>query len=127
MRATVATCRVVAAVCDKRCGCVRLATRGVLGRHGAERKTSGITAKHAAIPLDAFAAAWLMCVIARRFFIPPNGDADMTLDTLIEILNDYRDEFGGDAEVRLMTQQHWPFENDIRGVTSGEELNTFDG
>ena len=43
----------------------------------------------------------------------------MTLDTLIEILTDYRDEFGGDAEVRLMTQQNWPFENRICGVTSG--------
>lgn len=29
----------------------------------------------------------------------------MPLDTLIEILTDYRDELGGDAEVRLMTQQ----------------------
>ncbi len=35
----------------------------------------------------------------------------MNLDTLIEILNDYREEFGGDAEVRLMTQLNWPFEN----------------
>ncbi len=32
----------------------------------------------------------------------------MNLDTLIEILNDYREEFGGDAEVRLMTQQNCP-------------------
>jgi len=50
----------------------------------------------------------------------------MTLDTLIEILNDYREEFGGDAEVRLMTQQNWPFENHIRGVTSGREMNETD-
>ncbi len=47
----------------------------------------------------------------------------MNLDKLIEILNDYRDELGGDAEVRLMTQQNWPFENRICGVTSGEEMN----
>ena len=47
----------------------------------------------------------------------------MNLDTLIEILSDYRDEFGGDAEVRLMTQQQWPFENRIAGVTSGQEMN----
>ena len=47
----------------------------------------------------------------------------MTLDTLIEILTDYRDELGGDAEVRLMTQQQWPFENRICGVTSGQEMN----
>ena len=47
----------------------------------------------------------------------------MNLDTLIEILNDYREELGGDAEVRLMTQQNWPFENHICGVTSGQEMN----
>ncbi|XZE33688.1 hypothetical protein SH501x_004483 [Pirellulaceae bacterium SH501] len=50
----------------------------------------------------------------------------MKLDTLIEILNDYRDEFGGDAEVRLMTQQNWPFENRICGVTSGRDMNETD-
>ncbi len=47
----------------------------------------------------------------------------MTLDTLIEILSDYREEFGGAAEVRLMTQQNWPFENRICGVTSGRDMN----
>ena len=47
----------------------------------------------------------------------------MNLDTLIEILTDYRDELGGDAEVRLMTQQQWPFENRICGLTSGQEMN----
>lgn len=50
----------------------------------------------------------------------------MNLDTLIEILSDYRDEFGGDAEVRLMTQQSWPFENAVRGLTSGREMNDVD-
>ncbi len=50
----------------------------------------------------------------------------MNLDTLIEILNDYRDEFGGDAEVRLMTQENWPFENRICGVTSGRDMNEAD-
>ena len=47
----------------------------------------------------------------------------MNLDKLIEILGDYRDELGGDAEVRLMTQQNWPFENRICGLTSGQEMN----
>ena len=47
----------------------------------------------------------------------------MTLDTLIEILNDYREELGGDTEVRLMTQQNWPFENSICGITSTQEMN----
>jgi hypothetical protein len=50
----------------------------------------------------------------------------MNLDTLIGILNDYREEFGGDAEVRLMTQQNWPFENRICGVTSGRDMNEAD-
>ncbi len=46
----------------------------------------------------------------------------MNLDTLIEILSDYRDEFGGEVEVRLMTQQNWPFENRIAGVTSARDM-----
>jgi hypothetical protein len=74
-------------------------------------------------PLAAVRTAWLMCVIGKRFFIHHNGDKNMNLDTLIEILNDYREELGGDAEVRLMTQQNWPFENRICGVTSGQEMN----
>ena len=44
----------------------------------------------------------------------------MTIDELIERLEEYRDNLGGDAEVRLMTQQHWPFENEITGLASGE-------
>jgi hypothetical protein len=47
----------------------------------------------------------------------------MTIDQLIERLEEYRDLVGGDAEVRLMTQQNWPFENSITGVCSGEEIN----
>jgi hypothetical protein len=50
----------------------------------------------------------------------------MNLDTLIEILNDYREEFGGDAEVRLMTQQNWPFENSICRITTGADINASD-
>jgi hypothetical protein len=51
----------------------------------------------------------------------------MTIDDLIERLTDYRDELGGDAEVRLMTQRSWPFENSIYGLASGREINeTFD-
>ncbi len=45
----------------------------------------------------------------------------MTIDELIARLEDYRDEIGGDAEVRLMTQQNWPFENSIYGLASGAE------
>lgn len=47
----------------------------------------------------------------------------MTIDELIQRLEDYRDELGGDAEVRLMTQSNWPFENSIFGLASGAEIN----
>jgi len=67
-----------------------------------------------------------MCVIGKRFYLHYNGDKNMNLDTLIEILNDYREEHGGDTEVRLMTQQNWPFENSIFGITSGQEMNDTD-
>lgn len=46
----------------------------------------------------------------------------MTIDELIERLEDYRDAIGGDAEVRLMTQQNWPFENGIAGLASSQEI-----
>jgi hypothetical protein len=47
----------------------------------------------------------------------------MTIDELISRLEEYRDTLGGETEVRLMTQQAWPFENEIRGLASGEEIN----
>ena len=47
----------------------------------------------------------------------------MTINEMIERLEEYRDTIGGDAEVRLMTQSNWPFENDIFGLASGEEIN----
>ena len=47
----------------------------------------------------------------------------MTIDEMIERLEEYRDTIGGDAEIRLMTQSNWPFENDIFGLASGEEIN----
>jgi hypothetical protein len=47
----------------------------------------------------------------------------MTIDELIERLEEYRDELGGDARVLLMTQQQWPFENEICGIVSAEEIN----
>ena len=50
----------------------------------------------------------------------------MTIDELIERLQEYRDTIGGDAEVRLMTQSNWPFENDIFGLASGEEIHGAD-
>jgi hypothetical protein len=47
----------------------------------------------------------------------------MTINDLIERLEEYRDELGGDVEVRLMTQANYPFENTIAGVASGAEIN----
>jgi hypothetical protein len=46
----------------------------------------------------------------------------MTIDELIERLEDYRDEIGGESEVRLMTQANWPFENTIFGLCSTDEI-----
>ncbi|MBC8356558.1 MAG: hypothetical protein H8E66_31650 [Planctomycetes bacterium] len=50
----------------------------------------------------------------------------MTIDELIERLEEYRDAIGGESDVRLMTQQNWPFENEIVGLASGEEINELD-
>ena len=50
----------------------------------------------------------------------------MTINDLIARLEEYRDCLGGDAEVRLMTQENWPFENEIVGLVSGEEINDAD-
>jgi len=47
----------------------------------------------------------------------------MTIDELIARLEEYRDTLGGETDVRLMTQQNWPFENGITGLASGEEIN----
>lgn len=47
----------------------------------------------------------------------------VTIDELISRLEEYRELIGGDSEVRLMTQQNWPFENSVCGVVSGKEIN----
>jgi hypothetical protein len=47
----------------------------------------------------------------------------MTISELMGLLEEYQAEHGDDCEVRLMTQQNWPFENRIAGVTSGAEMN----
>ena len=46
----------------------------------------------------------------------------MTLNELIDRLEDYRQAFGGETEVRLMTQLNWPFENSIYGLCSADEI-----
>jgi len=47
----------------------------------------------------------------------------MTIRALIERLEEQADAHGDDAEVRLMTQESWPFENSIIGVCSGDDIN----
>ena len=47
----------------------------------------------------------------------------MTINELIERLEEYRDQIGGDAEVRLMTKQDWPFKNSFTDGCSGEDIN----
>ena len=46
----------------------------------------------------------------------------MTINELIEMLEDCREEAGGDAEVRLMTQQSYPLEANLRGVVSSQDM-----
>jgi len=47
----------------------------------------------------------------------------MTISELIERLEEIRDTYGEDCEVRLMTQQNWPFENTIYGLTTSTEMS----
>jgi hypothetical protein len=77
--------------------------------------------------LDVFRLVVLMCnALLFPTYFQTHGEQTMTIDELIARLEDYRDEIGGDAEVRLMTQQNWPFENTICGLASGAEINDFD-
>ncbi len=50
----------------------------------------------------------------------------MFLDDLIESLQELSEAGYGDSEVRLMTQQNYPFEHAIRGITISDELNRED-
>ena len=50
----------------------------------------------------------------------------MTINELIARLKQYRSALGRDAEVRLMTQAHWPYENALAGLASGAEINAGD-
>lgn len=47
----------------------------------------------------------------------------MKIRDLLELLEDVIEQAGPDAEVRLMTQQHYPFENEVRGVCTGGDIN----
>ena len=46
-----------------------------------------------------------------------------SLRNLIEMLEEAAVGLGDDAEVRLMLQQNWPFENSIFGLASGKDIN----
>lgn len=46
-----------------------------------------------------------------------------SLRDLIDMLEEAAVEMGDDAEVRLMTQHNWPFENSIFGLARGEDIN----
>jgi hypothetical protein len=48
----------------------------------------------------------------------------ITINTLIERLEDMREQLGGngDVEVRLIHQPQWPFEYDIAGVVSSLDI-----
>lgn len=46
----------------------------------------------------------------------------MTIQELIDELEDMRDAFGEDAEVRLMMQPNWPLEYSIGGINDSEAI-----
>ena len=50
----------------------------------------------------------------------------MTLSDLIERLEELRAELGDDVEVRLMTQQNYPFENELAGATCLRDIHERD-
>ena len=50
----------------------------------------------------------------------------MKIQDLIERLEDYKAEHGANAEVRIMTQQNWPFENSVYGLCDSSELQDED-
>ena len=46
----------------------------------------------------------------------------MTIQDLIDRLEEERDMLGPDAEVRMLSQPNWPFEYSIAGVTIRSEV-----
>ena len=49
----------------------------------------------------------------------------MQLSELIEDLQN-RMEYLGDVEVRIMSQENWPFENEVRGIVLQTEMQDLD-
>lgn len=50
----------------------------------------------------------------------------MTLDDLAKRIDQYRAEYGGDAEVMIMANPHWPMEHGICGVVANKEISEED-
>lgn len=46
-----------------------------------------------------------------------------TINDLICALEEMAEAYGEDAEVRLMTQENWPFENTITGIVTSKDMN----
>jgi predicted transcriptional regulator len=46
----------------------------------------------------------------------------MNIREIIDTLEEIAEINGNDTEVRLMTQEHWPFENSIRHIRTSDEL-----
>jgi hypothetical protein len=46
-----------------------------------------------------------------------------TIGDLIGRLEELQDQFGEDAEVRIASQQNWPFEHDVKGLVSSGDLD----
>lgn len=46
----------------------------------------------------------------------------MTINQLMKRLEEYRELIGGDAEVRMMAQKHWPVAYEIAGVCSSDDI-----
>ncbi len=47
----------------------------------------------------------------------------MNVNGLLEVLTELSESFG-ESEVRLMTQEGWPFENDIHGIAVSGDILT---
>ena len=49
----------------------------------------------------------------------------MTVDELIEALEGFKEEHGGETPVRLMNQQQWPFEYKVDACVSLDQINEY--
>lgn len=50
----------------------------------------------------------------------------MNIRDLIDRLEEAAQDYGDDTEVLLMSQESWPFEYSVRGVTARAELTVLD-